>query len=68
MSFFETLNDKFFNPFCCKNRALYYACIRQLIERSKEVPVLYEADARSVLILYLQNSTYAIEKEDIDPL
>ena len=31
MSFFETLNDKFFNPFCCRNRALYFACISQLI-------------------------------------
>ena len=65
MSFFETLNDKFFNPFCCRNRALYFACISQLIEKSKEIAVLYETDARDTLILYLQNCTYAIETENI---
>lgn len=27
MSFFDTLNDKFFNPFCCRNRAVYFECI-----------------------------------------
>ena len=65
MSFFDTLNDKFFNPFCCRNRAVYFECITQLIEKSKEIPVLYETDARSTLILYLQNCAYAIETENI---
>ena len=37
MSFFDTLNDKFFNPFCCRNRAVYFECITQLIEKSKEI-------------------------------
>ena len=40
MSFFETLDEKFFNPFCCRNRALYFECISQLIEKSKEISVL----------------------------
>ena len=65
MSFFETLNEKFFNPFCCRNRALYFECISQLIEKSKEISVLYETDARNTLILYLQNCTYSIETENI---
>lgn len=65
MSFFDTLNDKFFNPFCCRNRVVYFECITQLIEKSKEIPVLYETDARSTLILYLQNCTYDIETENI---
>lgn len=65
MSFFESLNDKFFNPFCCRNRAIYFDCISQLIEKSKEIPVLYETDARSALILYLQNCTYSLETENI---
>ena len=65
MDIFETLNEKFFNPFCCKNRVIYFECITQLIERSKEIPTLYETDARSTLILYLQNCQYAIETEDI---
>ena len=61
MSFFDTLNERFFNPFCCRNRSLYFACISQLIEKSKEIPVLYETDARDTLILYLQNCQYTIE-------
>ena len=65
MSVFETLNDKFFNPFCCRNRSLYFLCISQLIEKAKEIPVLYETDARNTLILYLQNCTYSIETENI---
>ena len=65
MSFFETLNEKFFNPFCCRNRVIYFECISELIEKSKEISVLYETDARNTLILYLQNCTYAIETENI---
>ena len=65
MSFFETLNEKFFNPFCCRNRVIYFECISELIEKSKEISVLYEPDARNTLILYLQNCTYAIETENI---
>ena len=38
---------------------------QQLIEKSKEISVLYEADARNTLILYLQNCTYSIETENI---
>lgn len=65
MSFFENVSDKFFNPFCCRNRELYFACIQQLIDKSKEIPVLYETDARDCLIIYLQNCRYAIETENI---
>lgn len=65
MSYFDSVNDKFFNPFCCKNREVYFECISQLIEKSKEIPVLYETDARQCLIIYLQNCMYSIETEDI---
>lgn len=65
MPVFENISDKFFNPFCCRNRELYFACIQQLIDKSKEIPVLYETDARNCLIIYLQNSMYAIETENI---
>lgn len=65
MSWFEAVSEKFFNPFSCRNRELYFECIVQLIERSKEVPVLYETDARNLLILYLQNCAYSIETENI---
>lgn len=65
MPFFDAVNDHFFNPFSCRNRELYFSCITELIERSKEIPVLYEADAKNCLILYLQNCQYAIETEQI---
>lgn len=65
MPFFESINDKFFNPFCCRNREIYFECISLLIEKSKEIPVLYETDARNCLILYLQNCLYSIESENI---
>ena len=38
MTFFENISDKFFNPFCCRNREIYFECISLLIEKSKEVP------------------------------
>lgn len=65
MPFFESINVKFFNPFCCRNREIYFECISLLIEKSKEIPVLYETDARNCLILYLQNCLYSIETENI---
>ncbi len=65
MSFFELINEKFFNPFCCRNREIYIECIDRLIEKSKEIPVLYETDARNTLILYLKNCEYTIEAENI---
>ncbi|PYG86756.1 hypothetical protein LY28_02782 [Ruminiclostridium sufflavum DSM 19573] len=66
MSIFENINNnKFFNPFCCRNKEIYFECINQLIEKSKEIPILYEIDARNCLTIYLQNCLYSIETEDI---
>ncbi len=65
MAVFNEVNEKFFNPFCCKNREVYLACINALLERSRFVTELYEADARQVIILYLQNTQIALETENI---
>lgn len=65
MSVFQAVSDKFFNPFTGKNRELYFSCITELIEKSKEIPVLYEEDAKNCLTLYLQNCQYAIETEQL---
>lgn len=56
--------DRFFNPLCCKNKRIYYECILQLIEKSKQVSLLYENDARDTLTLYFRNLAYAVEDED----
>ncbi|WP_333651652.1 Wadjet anti-phage system protein JetA family protein [Lacrimispora sp.] len=55
--------DHFFNPLCYKNKRIYYDCILQLIEKSKTVSLLYEADAKDSIILYLRNCSYALEDE-----
>lgn len=65
MPFFDNMNERFFNPFCCKNREVYFECIGQLIEKSKEISILYETDARNCIIIYLQNCLYSLETEDI---
>lgn len=65
MSIFDHLEEKFFNPFGCRNRRLYYECANQLIDLSKQIPVLYETEARNCLIVFLQNCRYAIDAEDI---
>lgn len=56
--------DRFFNPLCCKNKRIYYDCILKLIEKSKQVSLLYENDARDTLTLYFCNLAYAVEDED----
>lgn len=56
--------DRFFNPLCCQNKRIYYECILQLIEKSKQVSLLYENDARDTLTLYFRNLMYAVEDED----
>lgn len=56
MNFFDYIkNEAFFKPLTFKYRRIYYECIQILIEKSKELPVLYEADARDCLTIYLKN-------------
>lgn len=56
MNFFDYIkNESFFKPFTYKYRRIYYDCIRILIDRSKELPVLYESDAKDSITLYLKN-------------
>lgn len=64
MSLFDDINEKFFNPFGCRNKRIYFDCINILMEKSKEVSVLYETDAKICLTVYLQNCMYAIESEE----
>ena len=65
MTVFQAVSDKFFNPFTGRNREIYFSCITELIEKSKEIPVLYEEDARNCLTIYLQNCQYSIETEQL---
>ncbi|MCM1237532.1 MAG: DUF5716 family protein, partial [Ruminococcus flavefaciens] len=42
---------------------IYFDCIVNLIEKSKEVPVLYDSDARNCVAIYLKNSEYVFQDE-----
>lgn len=47
MNFFDYIkNDAFFKPLTLKYRRVYYDCIQILIDKTKELPVLYESDAK----------------------
>ena len=56
--------NNFFRPLCSKNAKIYYECISLLIKKSGQVPVLYESDAKDVLILYFRNNKYNIQNEE----
>ena len=57
MNFFDFIkNDAFFKPLILKYKRIYYDCIQILIEKTKELPVLYESDARDSITIYLRNT------------
>lgn len=57
MNFFDYIkNEAFFKPLTLKYRRIYYDCIQILIEKTKELPVLYESDARDSITVYLKNA------------
>ena len=57
-------NENFFKPFNLKYKKIYYDCMQLLIDKSKELPVLYESDARDCITFYLRN-TLQILPEDL---
>ena len=67
MNFFDYIhNEAFFRPLDLKYRRIYYDCIQILIDKAKELPVLYESDAKDSLTLYLRNAGIQDAKEDTD--
>ncbi len=62
MNFFDYIqNDSFFKPFTLKYRRIYYDCIQLLIDKTKELPVLYESDARDSITFYMKNKGVVVE-------
>ena len=56
VNFFDYIeNDAFFKPLTLKHKRIYYDCIQILIEKTKELPVLYESDAKDSITVYLKN-------------
>ena len=67
MNFFDYIhNEAFFRPLNLKYRRIYYDCIQILIDKAKELAVLYESDAKDSLTLYLRNAGIQDAKEDTD--
>lgn len=63
MNFFDYIkNDDFFKPLTLKHKRVYYDCIQILIDKTKELPVLYELDAKDSITNYLKNEDIEIEK------
>lgn len=66
MILFEDIKyDKFFNPLSCRNKSIYYDCIKQLIEKSKQSDLLTEFEAKEALTLYFRNCTYVVKDEAV---
>ena len=62
MNFFDYIkNDSFFKPFTLKYRRIYYECIQLLIDKTKELPVLYESDAKDSITFYIKNKDVVVE-------
>lgn len=63
MNFFDYVkNDAFFKPLTLKYKRIYYECIQILIDKTKELPVLYESDAKDSITNYLKNVGIKIGK------
>jgi hypothetical protein len=66
VNFFDYIkNDAFFKPLTLKYKRVYYDCIQILIEKMKELPVLYESDAKDSITIYLKNMGINDIKNDL---
>lgn len=66
MNFFDYINnDAFFKPLTLKYRRVYYDCIQILIDKTKELPVLYESDAKDSITVYLKNAGISETKKKL---
>ena len=64
---FTKESNQLFKLFVSKNAQFYYECIIRLIERSKEVPILYERDAKELIIRCFREFQYDPETDDVEP-
>jgi len=56
VNFFDYIkNESFFKPLTSKYHRIYYDCIQILVDKTKELPVLYEGDAKDCITFYLRN-------------
>ena len=54
-------NENFFRPLNLKYKKIYYDCMQLLIDKTKELPVLYESDARDCITFYLRNNAHVTD-------
>ena len=65
MNFFDYIKSEiFFKPLTLKYHRVYYDCIVKLIDKSKELPVLYENDARDSITMYLKELNIIVNPKD----
>lgn len=61
---FTKQDSNFFRPLTSKNARLYFECAARLIEKSKEMPVLYERDAKEIIASHMRQIHYQLEDEE----
>lgn len=60
---FTKQDSDFFRLLSSKNARLYFECAAKLVEKSKEMPVLYERDAREIIASHMRQIRYELEDE-----
>ena len=63
---FTKQDSDFFRLLSSKNARLYFECAAKLVEKSKEMPVLYERDAREIIASHMRQIRYELEDEDAE--
>ena len=63
---FTKEDSNFFRPLTSKNARLYFECAARLVEKSKEMPVLYERDAREIIAFHIKQLQYQLEDEGME--
>ncbi len=65
MNFFDYIkNESFFKPLTLKYKKIYYDCIQLLIDKIKELPVLYESDAKDSITIYMKEIKVSTDQDD----
>lgn len=63
---FTKQDSNFFRLLSSKNARLYFECAAKLAEKSKEMPVLYERDAREIIASHMRQICYELEDEGVE--
>lgn len=61
---FTIKDSEFFKPLTARNARFYFECAVKLIEKSKEMPVMYERDAKEIIAFHAKMIRYELMDEE----